>query len=99
VPYYASLDISGGRAPYTIAVVQGHLPPGLSIDQAAGAITGIATRPGVWYPTLRVIDAAGNRVGKQFSLPVWKVTAAYCARTLLCTPWSGFASDSVSSDR
>jgi hypothetical protein len=86
VLYDVSLDISGGRAPYTIAVVLGHLPPGLSIDHAAGAITGIATTQGTWYPTLRVIDASGNRVRKAFSLTVWKISAAYCARTLLCTP-------------
>ena len=86
VLYDVSLDISGGRAPYTIAVVQGHLPPGLRIGHAAGVITGIATTQGTWYPTIRVIDASGNRVRKTFSLTVWKITAAYCARTLLCTP-------------
>ena len=86
VLYDVSLDISGGRAPYTIAVVLGHLPPSLSIDHAAGSITGIATTQGTWYPTLRVIDASGNRVRKAFSLTVWKISAAYCARTLLCTP-------------
>jgi len=86
VLYDVSLDISGGRATYTIAVVQGHLPPGLRIGHAAGVITGIATTQGTWYPTIRVIDASGNRVRKAFSLTVWKITAAYCARTLLCTP-------------
>jgi hypothetical protein len=86
VLYDVSLDISGGRAPYTIAVVQGHLPPGLRIGHAAGVITGIATTQGTWHPTIRVIDASGNRVRKAFSLTVWKITAAYCARTLLCTP-------------
>jgi hypothetical protein len=25
-------------------------------------------------------------VRKAFSLTVWKISAAYCARTLLCTP-------------
>jgi hypothetical protein len=84
VLYDVSLDISGGRAPYTIAVVAGYLPPGLVLDQASGAIKGIAIRTGTWHPTIRVIDAAGKRQRKQFTLTVWKVTAAYCARTLLC---------------
>jgi hypothetical protein len=84
VLYGASLGISGGRAPYTIAVVLGHLPTGLSIDQASGAISGIAKGPRTWYPTIRVIDASGNRLRKQFTLIVWKATAAYCARTRLC---------------
>jgi hypothetical protein len=99
VPYDASLGISGGRAPYATAVVLGHLPPGLSIDQTAGAITGVATRQGTWYPTIRVTDAAGNRVRKQFRLTVWRVTAAYCARTLLCQWPSGIVPNSVSADR
>jgi Putative Ig domain len=84
VLYYASLEISGGQAPYRISRVRGHMPPGLSIDHAAGAITGVATTQGVWYPTIRVIDAAGNRLRKDFSLTVWKATRAYCKRTLLC---------------
>ena len=99
VLYDVSLGISGGRAPYAIAVVRGHLPPGLSIDQSAGAITGIATKPGTWYPTIRVIDASGNRVRKQFMLTVWRVTAAYCARTLLCQFSSGPITDNVSAAR
>jgi hypothetical protein len=92
VLYDASLGIIGGRAPYTIALVLGHLPPGLSISQSTGALTGVPTRAGAWYPTLRVIDASGNRVRKQISLTVWKVTAAYCVRTLLCkSPSAGEA--------
>jgi hypothetical protein len=82
--YRTSLEISGGRAPYTISVALGHLPTGLSLDLPAGAITGEATRPGTWYPTIRVIDALGVRTHKQFTLTVWKATAAYCARTQLC---------------
>jgi Putative Ig domain len=84
IMYYASLSIRGGRAPYSISVVRGHLPVGLSIDHAAGAIKGFATTQGTRYPTIRVIDAAGSRLRKQFSLSVWHVTPAYCARTLLC---------------
>ncbi len=91
VIYDTSLDISGGRAPYTIAVILGYLPPGLSIDQAAGAIMGVATREGTWHPTIRVIDASGKRLRKQFSLTVWRITAAYCARTLLCQSSSAAA--------
>ena len=89
VLYHVSLDISGGRAPYSITVVAGYLPPGLVLDQASGAITGIAITSGrTWHPTIRVIDAVGKRQRKQFTLTVWKVTAAYCARTMLCQ-WTG----------
>jgi hypothetical protein len=67
-----------------MAVVMGHLPPGLSIDQTSGAITGVALKAGIWYPTIRVIDAAGKRARRKFSLTVKRATAAYCERTLLC---------------
>ncbi len=89
VLYDASLDIHGGRAPYRIAVIAGHLPPGLAIDHAAGAITGVPTRRGTWYPTIRVIGAGGKRRHKRFSLTVWRVTDAYCIRTLLCQEPTG----------
>jgi hypothetical protein len=84
VLYYASLQIGGGQPPYRISLVRGHMPPGLSIDHAAGAITGFATRQGTWHPKIRVIDAVGNRRHKRFSLTVWRITRAYCERTLLC---------------
>jgi len=91
VLYYASLGISGGRPPYRVAMIAGRLPPGLMVDHQAGAITGVATTQGTWHPTIRVIDAAGNRVHKKFSLTVWHVTAAYCKRTLLCRISAGAA--------
>ncbi|MGH7913615.1 MAG: Ig domain-containing protein, partial [Candidatus Binataceae bacterium] len=99
VLYVASLGISGGRAPYRIAMTRGHLPSGLSIDHVAGAITGIAKAQGTWHPTIRVIDALGNRLHKKFTLTVWRITAAYCARTLLCYWSSGPVAGSVSADR
>lgn len=76
--------MKGGSQPYLMAVVMGHLPPGLSIDQTSGAIAGVALKAGIWYPTIRVIDAAGKRARRKFSLTVKPVTAAYCERTLLC---------------
>jgi len=87
--YYESLGVSGGVPPYRIAVVRGRLPAGLSMDHAADAITGVATTQSTRYPTIRVIDASGKRVRKQFSLTVWRITAAYCARTLLCQSSAG----------
>jgi hypothetical protein len=99
VLYDASLGISGGRAPYTISVVLGLLPTGLTIDPASGALTGVATTPRTWYPTIRVIDASGNRRRKKFALTVKKITAAYCARTLLCQSSSGLVVGNASANR
>lgn len=39
-PYSATIQASGGTAPYTYAVTSGGLPEGLSLDTFTGAITG-----------------------------------------------------------
>jgi putative Ig domain-containing protein len=83
--YNASLQISGGVPPYFSQVVAGHLPPGLAIDETSGAIVGVPTKVGTWYPTIRVTDAAGGHTHKQFTITVSPASYAYCARTQVCT--------------
>ena len=61
--YSASLEVKGGSQPYIMAVVMGHLPPGLSIDQTAGAITGVALKAGIWEPNSR--DRRRRQTGTQ----------------------------------
>jgi hypothetical protein len=42
-PYSASLNATGGKAPYTFSIVAGKLPAGLTLNSATGAITGTPT--------------------------------------------------------
>jgi hypothetical protein len=56
-PYNQSLDVSGGVAPYTYLLASGSLPPGLGIDNSAGAITGTPTATGTYCFTVYVGDS------------------------------------------
>ncbi len=59
VPYTASVQVSGGAAPYRFEIVSGSYPPGLS-SFANGAVSGTPTTPGNYAVRLRVTDANGN---------------------------------------
>jgi hypothetical protein len=59
VTYDASPTASGGAGPTNWAVVDGTLPPGLSLDPATGAITGTPTTAGTFTFTLQVTDGLG----------------------------------------
>ena len=58
VPYTATLRGGGGTAPYTFALFDGALPPGLSLS-ADGTIAGTPTAAGTFTFTVRVKDAHG----------------------------------------
>lgn len=68
VLYRQTLNISGGRAPYTVRVL-GALPPGLSIS-GAERIEGTPTAPGSYTFSLQVADIAGSTAIKTFTLVV-----------------------------
>jgi hypothetical protein len=58
--YNDTLYASGGSQPQTWSVISGSLPPGLSLDPAAGYITGIPTMPATNNFTLRVTDGCAT---------------------------------------
>ena len=73
-PYSVNLQISGGVGPYNASIISGALPLGLSLS-TSGVITGIPTkannkRPGTF--SVRVTDAAGGSVSKQYSITVYR---------------------------
>lgn len=59
-PYSGSYDVAqGGTPPFTWAVVEGSLPPGLSLDPTTGAVTGTPTQAGGDYSwTIQVTDSS-----------------------------------------
>jgi hypothetical protein len=59
-PYSAFLNASGGNPPYTFSIINGSLPPGLSLDPASGAITGIPPTAGNYPFTAQVMDSSGT---------------------------------------
>ncbi len=60
VAYSLSLVATGGTPPYTWSLTDGTLPPGLSLNTATGAISGIATTAGAYTFTVRAQDALGS---------------------------------------
>ncbi|ACS43499.1 putative Ig domain-containing protein [Methylorubrum extorquens] len=59
--YSDKLGATGGRQPYTWAVAQGALPPGLVLDPATGALSGAPTSLGQHLFRAQVTDADGAR--------------------------------------
>ena len=53
-PYGTTIDVSGGKTPYTLTIATGSLPPGVSINGLT--ITGTPTATGTFTFTLRVTD-------------------------------------------
>jgi Putative Ig domain len=56
--YTANLNVSGGKKPYTLSVVNNTLPSGLTLDTAANVISGIPTTAGNYQFTMQVQDAS-----------------------------------------
>lgn len=68
--YSETLVPSGGTAPYTITLVEGVLPAGLTLD-AAGVIAGTPTSPGTRVLSFDVTDAYGCRARETYTLSVF----------------------------
>jgi len=67
-PYTATLSAEGGKQPYAWFLETGNLPPGLSLNQNTGVISGAPTCAGRSDFTIRVTDA---------STPALTVTKSY----------------------
>jgi hypothetical protein len=82
-----AIPISGGTPPYSVRVVSGQLPPGISIltdSEIVGeanpyqpCLCGFAAGPGSFHFTLEASDAAGRVVTQEFTLAItWLSTEA-----------------------
>ena len=59
VGYSGSLTASGGTAPYSFAVVSGHLPQGVTLADSTGAVSGTPTTSGNFSFAVSVSDSKG----------------------------------------
>lgn len=57
--YTYTYTATGGTAPYTFSVVSGTLPPGLSLDEDTGVLSGIPTEEGSFSFGIQVMDDIG----------------------------------------
>src|SRR6185312_4783737 len=55
--YSLNCAASGGQQPYTFTISSGSLPPGLSLDNAAGTISGTPNTPGTYVFGLQALDS------------------------------------------
>jgi hypothetical protein len=81
-PYYDRLAASGGLEPYHWTVSDGQLPDGISLDAAAGVLTGTPTASGTSTFTLQLTDALSQTATRQYHLTVAD-TLAFTTPTVL----------------
>ncbi len=62
VNYYSSLVAGGGVPPYTISIIGGSLPGGLTLTPSTGALTGVPTVPGHFGFTAQVVDSRASSI-------------------------------------
>lgn len=67
--YNLTLSPAGGLAPYTVTVVSGTLPSGLTLS-TAGVFSGMPSTAGSLPIILRVMDANGNQVQQPYTIVV-----------------------------
>lgn len=68
--YSETVSAEHGKGPYTFAVTDGSLPPGLSLDAATGAITGTPTEAGYFKFTLEATDSRDKTTDKTLSISI-----------------------------
>ena len=81
VTYNATLNVSGGTAPYTFSISWGALPPGLALGPRTGTISGQATKAGAYNFGVHVTDSSDQRGGHPFLITVAKGASVAVAVT------------------
>lgn len=70
VDYSASLVANGGVTPLLFGASGGSLPPGIGIDPATGALSGIPTKAGTYTANYSVRDRVGQNATRALSVIV-----------------------------
>ena len=65
-----NLFVGGGVPDYTWSLVSGELPPGLTLSESPGRITGTPTTAGTFTFTVRVTDGRGATADRTFSITI-----------------------------
>jgi len=81
--YSATLTANGGVTPYTWSIIAGSLPSGLTLNAAAGTITGTPAVAGTSTFTVQAKDAAAATATKSLSITIAPpvVTTSFLAPT------------------
>jgi hypothetical protein len=68
--YNATLNVSGGSAPYSFSLVSGQLPSGVVLADSTGAISGTPTSAGNFGFAVSVTDAKGDSAHQALQIEV-----------------------------
>jgi hypothetical protein len=69
-PFLQQLTATGGVPPYSWTIVNGSLPPGLTLDPFSGLISGTASAAGAFAFTMQVTDSKSTISQKQASISI-----------------------------
>lgn len=72
--YSQQIIATGGTAPYTYSIT-GALPPGLTLNQATGLITGVPVQTGLFSFTIRATDAGGCTGAAPYTMTILPANA------------------------
>ena len=70
VQYSVNLAAMGGTTPYTWYLVSGTLPPGLTLTNSPGTVSGTPNAVGSYAVTLQTRDALGEQVSQPYSVSI-----------------------------
>ncbi|PYT21963.1 MAG: hypothetical protein DMG57_36910 [Acidobacteria bacterium] len=68
--YSQSLTATGGQPPYSWVVINGLLPPGITLNAGSGTLSGTPNSIGKYSFTIQITDASAIRTQKDFTLQV-----------------------------
>lgn len=84
--FEADLVITGGTAPYTVVIIDGVLPEGVTLDDLT--FSGIPTVPGNYPMALRLTDASGFSIELTLTLAVIGITTTSITEFTVGQPYS-----------
>lgn len=69
-PYTATIQVTGGTPPLQWKVIQGKLPPGISLQPTSGILSGTPTAPGNYSFIVAISDATPQTKTASFTIRV-----------------------------
>lgn len=68
--YHEAIEARNGREPYQFKRKTGSLPPGLTLNDKTGELSGTPTRTGNYSFVVQVTDAIGDQAERQFTMDI-----------------------------
>ncbi|KRB79305.1 hypothetical protein ASE00_19515 [Sphingomonas sp. Root710] len=68
--YSNYVPVSGGTSPYTYTIASGSLPPGLTLNETTGEVSGTPTQEGSYTFSVMVTDSEGMMASQGYSFSI-----------------------------